>query len=410
VVRTESAGQGVRHAAAHRALVAVQFSITLILLAGAGLLLRSYYNLARVDPGFRATNVLTFHVGAEWSEDRTRVGLVQRQLLEEFSRIPGVQAAGFVNFLPATTGATLRDQITVEGRADSGQDGAIVSGTRSAGGGYLRALGFPLLAGNGCPEPIDIMTRQGPQRPVLKVLVNRAFAERAGGGNLVGRHIKWNRSDLQVPTEIIGVLGDVREDALNVPPVPYVYVCISGGSWPDPEYVVATAGDPYDLAPSIREAIRRVAPQRAVFGMTTVEEFLERSIDGPRVNAALLGVFALGALTSAALGLYGLVMLTVVSRTREMGVRIALGARPRQIVAQVLVEVLRPLLTAMAAGAILGWLALRSFDSVFYGVSPSDVTTFGAACALLLTVAAMAAYLPSRRAARVDPIVALKEE
>ena len=135
---------------AHRALVAVQFAVTLALLAGAGLLLRSYDNLTRVDSGVRADQVLTFHVGAEWSEDRTRVGVLQRQLLEEIGRLPGVRAAGFVTFLPAG-GATLRRQISIEGRAESGDDGRMTVGARSIGGSYLRAIGVPLLEGEHCP-------------------------------------------------------------------------------------------------------------------------------------------------------------------------------------------------------------------------------------------------------------------
>jgi putative ABC transport system permease protein len=402
--RTQAAG---RHRA-HRVLVAVQFSVTLALLAGAGLLLRSYYNLTQVNPGFRSANVLTFHVGAEWSENRARIAQMQQQMLEDLGRMPGITAAGYVNFLPASN-ATLRDQVRIEGRAESGDEGWITTGSRSIGGGYLRALGVPMLAGRGCQEPIEIVNfGQVGNSYQAKVIVNRALAEKAGGGILVGRRLVWNRTDFFRSAEIIGVAGDVREDALNTPPVPYTYVCMPGGGWPDPEYVVSTTGDVFRSVPAIREAIRRVAPQRAVFGMTTIDEYLERTIDRPRVNASLLGVFALGALISAALGLYGLVTLTVVARTREVGVRMALGALPKQIVAQVLGEALRPLVAATAAGVTLAWLVLRTFRAVFFEVSPSDIVTFGAACALLLAVAAIAAFLPSRRAALVDPITALR--
>jgi putative ABC transport system permease protein len=401
--RSQAAG---RHRA-HRALVAVQFSVTLALLAGAGLLLRSYYNLTQVDPGFRSANVLTFHVGAEWSENRARIAQMQQQLLEHLGRMPGITAAGYVNFLPASN-ASLRDQVRIEGRAELGEEGWLTTGSRSIGGGYLRALGVPMLAGHGCQEPIEIVNFGQVGSYQAKVIVNRALAEKAGGSTVIGRRLIWNRTDFFRSAEIIGVAGDVREDALNTPPVPYVYVCMPGGGWPDPEYVVATTGDANGSVPAIRETIGKVAPQRAIFGMTTIEEYLERTIDRPRVNAALLGVFALGALTSAALGLYGLVMLTVVARTREIGVRIALGAKPQQIVVQMLGEALRPLLLATAVGALLGWLVLRGFSSVFFEVAPSDVTTFGGACCLLLAVATVAAFLPSHRAARLNPLEALR--
>jgi hypothetical protein len=267
-----------------------------------------------------------------------------------------------------------------------------------------------MLAGEGCPEPLDIVTA-GPQPDYSpKALVNRTFAEKVGRGTIVGRMMRFEESGVGRPARIIGVVGDVREDALNTPAVPYVYTCLPGGGWPDPEYVVATTADPSRLAGPIREAIKRVAPRRAIFGMTTIEEYLERTIDRPRVNATLLGVFAAGALVSAALGLYGLVMLTVVSRTRELGVRLALGARPRQIVIDVVGDSLRPLVVATAVGAVTAVVVLRSFGSMFFGVSSSDLATFAAASSLLLTVAAIAALLPSRHAARVDPVEALRGE
>src|SRR5207237_1267676 len=205
--RTHAPG---RHRA-QRTLVSVQFAITLALVAGAGLLLRSYYNLTRVDPGFHAANVLTFHVGAEWSEDRPRIGAVQRELLEGFQQLPGVVAAGFANFLPASS-ATLRYHVRVEGRAESGDEGLITVGVRSVGGGYLRALGVPMLAGEGCPEPIDIVNFAAPL-PFGKALVNRTFAEKVGGQNLVGRTMTFQETAVGpgAATRIIGILGDVRE-------------------------------------------------------------------------------------------------------------------------------------------------------------------------------------------------------
>src|SRR5262249_13939204 len=133
------------------------------------------------------------------------------------------------------------------------------------------------------------------------------------------------------PAEIVGVVGDVKEDALNTPAPPYVYTCVQAGWWPDPEYVVATQGDPRPILAAVREVVRRLAPQRAIFGVSTVAEHLDRTLDQPRINAGLLGVFALSALVSAALGLYGLVMLMVAARSTEIGVRIALGALPGRL-------------------------------------------------------------------------------
>ncbi|PYT21785.1 MAG: hypothetical protein DMG58_31430, partial [Acidobacteria bacterium] len=233
-----------------RALVAGQVAITVLLLASAGFMLRSYYNLSHVDLGFDPSHTITFHVGAAWGEDRERVGQLQKQLLADFERIPGVEAAGFANFLPAS-GATLRYQVAFDGneRGDEGNDGSgkITVGERSITSGYLKALGGPLLAGQSCPD-LGTVSNGGP-----KALVNRRFADLYGKNqNLVGRHIRGLEDPKGPPTEIVGVAGNMREDALNATPVPYIYVCIVPAGWPDPEYVVRTHGDPRRLLQEIQ--------------------------------------------------------------------------------------------------------------------------------------------------------------
>jgi putative ABC transport system permease protein len=382
-------------------LVAAQFTVTLVLLAGAGLLLRSYHNLTRVQPGFATANVITFHVGAAWGEDRNKIGQLQMNLLSELQQLPGVEAAGMTNFLPAS-GATLRAPVSIDGLADAGDQGKITAGGRSVSAGYLRALRVPLLQGALCPDIRALGS--GP----AKALVNKRFVEVAGGSDLIGRHL--SSTGAAVSPEIVGVVGNVKEDALNTPVPPYVYFCVAAGWWPDPEYVVATQGDPRPILAAVRQVVRRLAPQRAIFGVSTIAEHLDRTLDQPRINAGLLGVFALSALVSAALGLYGLVMLMVAARSTEIGVRIALGARPGQIVTQVVGEALRPLGIAIAAGAGLALLVLRAFRYVLYEVAPADVLTFACVCALLVSVAATAAVIPGRRAAKIDPVEALRSE
>lgn len=388
-----------------RTMVSAQFAVTLVLLAGAGLLLRSYYNLTRVQPGFQAAHVVTFHIGAGWDEDNAKIGLMQQELVSQLQQLPGVEAVGLTNFLPAS-GATLREQVSVQGLPQAGTDGQITTGTRSVTAGYLRALQIPVLQGVSCPQfRID-------KNAPAKVLVNKRFAMAAGGAGLLGRHLTWTGygSGVLAPPEIVGIAGDVKEDALNAPAVPYVYLCISPGVWADPEYVVAASGDTRALIAAVRQLVHRVAPQRALFDVTTVDEYLERTLDRPRLNAGLVGAFAVSALLSAALGLYGLVMLAVSSRSREISVRIALGAAPQRIVTQVLAEALRPLIPALIAGLGIAVLVLRTFRSVFFEVTPSDVLTFSCVCVLLLGVAVAAALMPSWRAARVDPMQALRSE
>jgi len=385
-----------------RALVAAQVALTVLLLASAGLMLRSYYNLAHVDLGFDPSRTITFHMGAGWDEDRTRVGQMQEALLDRLYQTPGVQAAGFANFLPAS-GATLRYQVVLNGGTEK-----LTVGERSISRGYLNALGAPILAGQDCPD-LRTLTK-----PPYKAMVNRRFVELFGkGSDLVGQHIQF-ATDLAAPgaepMEIVGIAGDTREDALNVAPGPFLYVCIVPGGWPDPEYVVRTAGNPTALERAIRPTVHEIDPARAVFGLKPLAEVLDESLDEPRLKSRVVAAFALAAMLLAAVGLYSLVTLVVAARTREIGVRLTLGAAPRQIVLHLLAGVGRLVALGAAAGLALTWLAGRVLRSLLYGVSPLDLATMAAAILVLAAVAAVAAFVPARRAAHIDPLAAIRSE
>lgn len=388
-----------------RVLVTSQFAVTLVLLLGAGLLVRSYANLSRVEPGFDPNHVVTFHVGAEWGEDRDEIGRIQERLVAELARLPGVEAAGMTNFLPAT-GATLRFPLVMEGSSGDADTGKILTGQRTIGGGYIQALRIPVLQGQTCPQ-----LRRDPKAPV-SALVNRRFVEKYGNGaSLIGRHIGFGQAPAP-NTQIVGVVADSKEDGLEAPPFPYVYMCLTAGAWPDPEYVVRTSGDPRQIRSAIRQVVRSVAPARAVFGVKTLEEYLDSSLDTPRISATVLALFATTALILAAVGLYSLVMLAVTAQTKEIGVRVALGAEPRRIVVSVIVDAAKPVLMGLAAGAALAAFALNSrvIRSMLFGVDPTDATTVLTVGATLALVSMVAALAPARRAAAIDPIQALRQE
>jgi len=395
-------GRGIagHHQRLQRTLVAGQIALTMALLAGAGLLVRSFYNLSQVDLGFHPNNVVLFHVGAAWDENRALIGRMQEQLVAELQRLPGVESAGVTNFVPAS-GATLRYQVSLEGIARGDDQGQMPTGERSVSPGYLKALHTPLIAGQWCPE-IRLDFKAAP-----KMMVNRRFVDvYAHSENVVGRHATFDG----VSMEIVGVIGDMREDSVGAPTYPYTYYCVMGGNWPDPEYVVRASADPRGVLSSIRALVHSVAPNRAVFGVRTLEDAIADDLDRPRSNARLLALFALSALVLAAVGLYGLVAQMVTAERREIGIRMAIGAEPWRIVRSIVTGASALIATGMVAGFAIA-LAIRPvLGSLLFGVSSLDGVTFAAPALLLALVCASAGFVPARTAARIDPIETLRAE
>ena len=407
---SRSISGGRRHL--QRGLVVAQLAVAVVLLAGAGLLLRSYHNLSHVDSGFDATNTITFHVGAAWNEDRPQIGQLQIRILEELQRLPGVESAGITSFLP-TTGASLRAQVQVEGLGlESGrnaEEGATLTiGGRTIGAGYFQALRVPLLAGKWCP-PLQPFQSNGAN----KSLVNRQFLEHyAKGQNILGRHTLYPMSTQANPpmNEIVGVVGDLREDSLAAVPAPYIYDCASAGSWPDPDYVVRTRGDAHAVMQQVPQIVHGIDPNRAIFGVRMLESVLDSALEQPRLNTRFLTGFAAIAMLLASVGLYSLISIVVTARTREIGVRIALGASSMQIMQMVLAGAGKMLAGGILLGLTLTLAVERFINALLYGVSPLDALTLGAAIAVLSAVSSLAALLPARRAAAIDPLDAIRAE
>jgi putative ABC transport system permease protein len=391
-----------------RGLVVAQLAFTVLLLASAGLLLRSYYNLSHLDYGFDTANAITFHVGAAWDENRARVGRMQLDILDRFERVPGVEAAGMTNFLPAT-GATLNYQIVLEGLAQTEEHGTYTVGERTVNAGYLQALKIPLLAGSWCPaaEPA-----KNDKPTPAKALVNRRFVELyAKGQNVVGRHYRFAQNGvLQSPDEIVGIVGDAREDGLASSASPYIYTCQAAGSWPDPEYVVRTHGDPRALLQQVRQIVHGIEPGRAVFGVKLLDAIVDEALEQPRLNTRFVAMFASAAMLLASVGLYSLISLIVTARTREIGVRIALGANRIQIMRLIFAGAAQLLIAGIVAGLALTAGAERLIRSVLFGVSPLDAWTLAAAVAVLGAVSLLAVFIPARKAASIDPLEAMRIE
>jgi putative ABC transport system permease protein len=391
---------GGRHAM-QKLLVVCQVALSVLLVGSATLLLRSYYNLTRVDTGFDAANVVTFHVGARWNEDRPQVGNLQLALLDRLQQLTHVQSAGYANFLP-TSGATLRYSVNVDGLTGTNADGSMTVGVRIIGGRYLETIKVPLLAGEFCPAiPVNSKT--------VFAVVNQRFVDQyAQGQNIIGRQLKFT-SEVNVVFAITGVVGNVFEDTHKASPVPYVYTCTTPGSWPDPEYVVRTA-DAAALQSDLRGVVRELAPARAIFGYKPLSTVIDAGLDQPRVDVAMLGTFACAALVLAAIGLYSLFMLVVAERAREMAVRLAIGAAPREMVRLVMTGAGRLLAMGLVVGVLLTAAADRLLRGVLFGVQPLDAAALAAAAAILGIVALAAVAAPALRAARISPIEALRGE
>jgi putative ABC transport system permease protein len=381
-------------------LVVAQVALSVALVGSATLLLRSYYNLTTVDRGFDASGVITFHVAAAWSEDRYRVGLLQTQLLTQLADLPHVQAAGMTNFLPAP-GGSLRYALRVAGLTGPNADGTMTVGSRTVTEGYLRAIRAPLVAGSFCP-PI----RMGDKSRYA--MLNQRFVDvHAPNLNLVGRVLQLAQGGTTYT--IVGIVGTMSEDGPAVTPVPFAYMCSEPGWWPDPEYVVRTS-DPRALAGDLRQIVNRIDPARAIFGLRPLAEVVDGAFDQPKLDAAILTSFASAALALAAIGLYSLFMLVVSDRTREIAVRLAVGASPREMIRLVAAAAARLLAGGIVLGVGLTAAADRVLRGVLFGVTPFDAAALAASAAVIAMVAMAAVAAPAIRAARVAPTDALRGE
>ncbi len=389
------------HHRVQRLLVVAQVALSVLLVGSATLLLRSYANLTRIDVGFDPSSVITFHVAARWDEDRARIGLLQQELLSRLEQLPHVQAAGLTNFFPAT-GATLRYEFKVSGLVGPNEDGSMTVGTRMIGGGYVRAIRAQLVGGSSCPA-LGIGGRGVP----LSALVNHRFVEVfAGGQDLIGRTVTLTQAGGANFT-ITGILGNLAEDGHAASPAPYVYTCSPAGAWPDPEYVVRTS-DPRALAGALRRIVGEIEPGRAVFGVRPLQAVLDAALDRPRLDATMLSLFATAAVTLAAVGLYSLFMLIVSERSREMALRLAIGAEPSQMIRLVVSGAGRLLAGGIVLGIVLTIAADRLLRGVLFGVSPFDGVALAASTLVLAIVAAIAVTAPAIKAARIAPVDALR--
>jgi predicted permease len=393
---------GAVNARTRNTLVVVQLALSLALLASAGLLTRSLMALQRVDPGYDPHNLLTaqFRLAAIKYDAPAKIENMFEQTVAQLRAIPGVESAALVRTSPLSQGPESYP-ITIDGKPPVKPGDEPQMQINNITPAYFATMRIPVLAGRDV-APAD---RTGAPRVML---VNKAFAEATWPGqSALGKRVRFTDNDWWT---VIGVVGDVKVVSLNEKTALQGYVPHAQRPQIFTSIVVRTKGDPLRSAQAVREAIWRVDRDQPIWRFRSMEQDIDAVMGGNRSIMWLTAMFAVVALLVAVVGIYGVLSYTMSQRTQEVGIRIALGADSRSVTRLVLAEGARLVGVAVAAGLVTSALAARLLRSQLYGVQPNDLTTFAVVTLTLSTVAILACYIPARRAARVDPMVALRAD
>jgi putative ABC transport system permease protein len=381
-------------------LVGVQVALAVTLLAGAGLLLRSFQALGRVAGGFDPDRVLTFKISSSWGETGNIKAAVQtiKRILETVAAVPGVESSAATYLLPGVPGSFQVELKVTEERAET--EPKILAESRIGSAGFFATMRIPLLAGEMCPQESNIRG----------MVVNHSFATTYfGGAGVIGKHLGQPSSPYFPSAVVRGIVGDTRDRGLDHEPVPTIYYC---GLIMEPGlyFMARTHGDPMLLAESVRRKLHETEPARSVYDFSPLTAHLSDAYAENRLRTVLLTFFALTAISLACVGLYGTLSYLVNIRQREVGLRLALGALRSQIVRQFLAQGMRVSLLGCVAGLALAGAFTRVLAGMLFGVSPWDAITMTGVIALVLAVSIAASLLPALRAARVEPMRVLREE
>jgi putative ABC transport system permease protein len=399
----ERGGSGAHGGRTRQGLVVAEVALSLVLLVSAGLLLRSFAMLQRVSPGFVTERAVTMQILLPQTKYPNQTSFINfyRRLEQEMRGLPGVTASAVSTTLPMT-GSDIGMGFKVEGRpVDPGvRTSAAFFGVSSD---YFSTMGIRIARGRGFTERDD-------ERAPSVIVINETMAEKYWPGeDPIGKRVtvSYNKTP---PREIVGIAADVKLSELTDARKPQMYTPFVQTPWPFLATVVRTTAAPQSAAGSLRQALARLDPEQAAGEIRTLDEYVARSIATPRFTALLVGSFAALALLLAGFGLYGVMAYSVAQRRREIGIRMALGARAADVRSLVVGQALRMGAAGLAIGLAGAVLVARVLDSLLFGVTAGDPLTFAGVSAALLAVLLIAAYLPARRATRVDPIVALRAE
>jgi predicted permease len=386
-------------------LVAAEISLAMILLVGAGLMLHSFTRLSRVDLGYDPKEVLTFQVALPSDQyPMATLSLFADTLIERLRSIPGVQAVahGQLPLVALTESAMFRRTAEIpKGRVENGAERRLVTKD------YFKVMGIQIVAGRGFTE----RDRAGQPRVLL---INQVLAEREfPGSNPIGRHVYAGPDS--TPWEIVGVVANIRQVAPDQQPSAQVFAEYS--QWPGgmvfvlgPYFSLRTESNTASVVSQVREITRQLDSHAGLFNVATMEDLVSNRIARPRMYTVLLGIFASVALLLAVIGIYGVMAYSVTSRTREIGVRMALGAQRSAVVTHVLRQSLVSIVIGLVCGLAGAAAITKYLEGMLFGVTPLDIPTFFAVSTVFLGVALLAAFLPARRAARINPVLALRYE
>ena len=386
-----------------RALLVSQIAVSLVLLVGAGLFLRTLVNLRRVDVGFDPRNLVLFRVNPQLNQyDAARSDALYSTLLDRLRTVPGVRAAA-LSQPPLLSGGVSSTRIVLPGETVTRRDASRSINRLVVSPNFFDAMGFRLVAGRVFDE------RDAGSSPKVVIVNEAAVRKYLPPGNPLGQRF-GSSPETSRDLEIVGVVADTKYNSLRDPAPPTMYVPYPQAHPVQAAFEVRTAADPLGAVPSIRDAVHQVDPDLPLIGMSTQAEQIERRFAQEKVFAQAYALFGGLALVVASVGLFGVMSYSVSRRTNEIGIRMALGAERRDVLRLVIGESMALVVAGMAIGTAAALAAGRLVASLIYGLAPTDAVTFALAMVVMFVVSAVAGYLPARRASRVDPLVALRCE
>jgi putative ABC transport system permease protein len=385
-------------------LIVAQVAVSFLLLIGAGLMLRSFAKLQHVDPGFQPENILTMNVSLDFVKYNT--GDKQRaffeNLLEKIQVQSGVKSAAASMMIPFTADMTMTGDFQIEGQAPAPGQALPKADFRIVSPSYFEALHIPILNGRG------FLQTDRPGNPDVAILNRSAVSHLWGSQNPVGT--RFSADGGKTWTQVVGVVGDIKQYGLDKDAVDEIYVPMAQNPMMESSLVIKTAVEPMSIARGVIELLHAVDPNQPAARIRSLEQVRAESVAAPRLTTNLLGLFALLALAIAATGIGGVMALAVGQRRHEIGVRMAIGARPGEILRMILGQGMALALVGVALGLFGALWLTRLLRQLLFEVTPNDPLTYIGVAAVLGLAALVACYVPARRASRVDPIIALRIE